>query len=228
MPDTAAEAPAPDQIVFDVEGMTCASCALRIERILSKQVGIASTVVNFAGQEARVMTNTEVDVASLVQSVERIGYEITVKTLETDRVDVVERYSDEERYQRRNFLGSLAFTIPVLILAWFIPESRSNGIAQWGLATVSEFYFGRQFHVAAAKRLRGFTASMDTLISIGTLAAWGTRSGRSSPTGHCSSTPPPSSSRSFSSDASSRPGPKAVLPRQSANSWSWARSRPGS
>lgn len=164
---------APEQITFDVEGMTCASCALRIERILSKQEGVATAAVNYAGQEARITAAPDVDVASLVEAVGKIGYEIAEKTPEMERVDIVERYSEEERYQRRNFIGAMIFTVPIILLAWLAPESRANGLLQWGLATVVEFVFGWQFHRVAAKRLRGLDANMDTLVSVGTLAAWG-------------------------------------------------------
>jgi len=163
----------PDHITFDVEGMTCASCALRIERILSRQEGVVTAVVNYAGQEARVTATPDVDVAALIRAVEKIGYEISEKTPDMERVDIVERYSDEERYQRRNFIGAVIFTVPLILLAWLVPESRANGLLQWTLASVVEFVFGWQFHRVAAKRLRGFDANMDTLVSVGTLAAWG-------------------------------------------------------
>ena len=68
----------PDTISFDVEGMTCASCALRIERVLGRQDGVESAVVNFAGQEARAVVDPgTVDIEGLQAAIEKLGYEIT-------------------------------------------------------------------------------------------------------------------------------------------------------
>ena len=66
-----------DTLVFDVEGMTCASCALRIERVLGKQEGVDSAVVSLAGKEARVTAAHGVDVSVLTEAAARIGYTLT-------------------------------------------------------------------------------------------------------------------------------------------------------
>ena len=60
---------------FDVEGMTCASCAARIERVLQKQEGVASATVNYAGHEAVVTVGPEVDATTLETAIERLGYQ---------------------------------------------------------------------------------------------------------------------------------------------------------
>ncbi|MDP2623295.1 MAG: heavy metal-associated domain-containing protein, partial [Actinomycetota bacterium] len=62
------------QLLFDLEGMTCASCAVRIERVLSKQPGVESAVVSLAGQEARVTVDPSVDIGKLTEAVSKIGY----------------------------------------------------------------------------------------------------------------------------------------------------------
>jgi copper-transporting P-type ATPase V len=157
---------------FDVEGMTCASCAIRIERILSRQEGVEQAIVNFAGSEARVVAAPEVDTDRLVQAVRKIGYDMHEATPEKARVDVTERFTDEERTQWRNFLGAVAFTIPVMILAMAVAGGWSR-VLQWVLVTPVEFYFGLQFHRITIKRLYAFDATMDTLVSVGTLAAYG-------------------------------------------------------
>ena len=161
-----------DHLTFDVEGMTCASCALRIERVLSKQEGVGSAVVNFAGQEARVVPSGPVDLDALREAIDRIGYHATLVTQDTERVDLAGRYSDEERYQRRNALAAAVLTIPAVILAMFGPEGSWVGPVVWALVTPVEFVFGWQFHRTAALRLRSSDANMDTLVSMGTLAAY--------------------------------------------------------
>ncbi len=162
----------PDQITFDVEGMTCASCALRIERILSRQDGVESAVVNFAGQEARATVAPGTDVSALQAAIDRIGYSITPLAPGEERVTPVERYAEEVRFQRRNVLFAALFTAPLMVLSMLVAKSDANRIAQLILTTPVVFVFGAQFHRIAFKRLRGLDATMDTLISIGSLAAY--------------------------------------------------------
>ena len=160
-------------LIFDVEGMTCASCAVRVERVLNKQEGVESAVVNFAGSEARVLGHPDLDLNRLTDAVEKIGYQIHLVDEEEERTSVVERYGEEVRFQWRNFLAAALLTLPVIILAMTGSDARSSLIVQWILVTPVEFIFGWQFHQAALKRLRSFGANMDTLVSIGTLAAYG-------------------------------------------------------
>jgi len=160
-------------LIFDVEGMTCASCAVRVERVLNKQEGVKSAVVNFAGSEARVLGHPDLDLNRLTDAVEKIGYQIHLVDEEEERTSVVERYGEEVRFQWRNFLAAALLTLPVIILAMTGSDARSSLIVQWILVTPVEFIFGWQFHQAALKRLRSFGANMDTLVSIGTLAAYG-------------------------------------------------------
>lgn len=157
---------------FDVEGMTCASCAIRIERILSKQDGVDQAVVNFAGSEARVVAAPGVDTDRLIEAVRKIGYDMHEIEPEQERIDVTERFNEEERTQLRNFIGAALFTIPVVIIA-MTASGATPRLLQWILVTPVEFVFGLQFHRIAAKRLRSFDATMDTLVSVGTLAAYG-------------------------------------------------------
>ena len=160
-------------LIFDVEGMTCASCAVRVERVLNKQEGVESAVVNFAGSEARVLGHPDLDLNRLTDAVGKIGYQIHLVDEEEERTSVVERYGEEVRFQWRNFLAAALLTLPVIILAMTGSDARSSLIVQWILVTPVEFIFGWQFHQAALKRLRSFGANMDTLVSIGTLAAYG-------------------------------------------------------
>lgn len=164
---------APDQITFDVEGMTCASCAVRIERVLSKQDGVDEALVNFAGSEARVVAEPGVDLERLVEAVRKIGYDMHAITEDEERVSTTERFNEEERAQWRNFLGAAALTVPAMLLAFFGGDAAWTRFAQWVLITPVEFYFGREFHRVMVKRIKSLDATMDTLISIGTLAAYG-------------------------------------------------------
>jgi heavy metal translocating P-type ATPase len=164
MPDT--------EIRFDVEGMTCASCAVRIERVLGKQEGVDTAVVNFAGQEARATVTSEADLESPRAAVARIGYEIAEIDPDDDRRSITERYNEEARYQLRNVIGSAAVSVPLMLLAMLGPDEPWNYWAQFVLATIVVFGFGSQFLRAAWKQVTSGSPAMDTLIATGTLAAW--------------------------------------------------------
>ena len=97
-----------DQITFDVEGMTCASCALRVERVLQRQDGVDQAVVSFAGQEARVEAAPGTDVEQLEAAVAKIGYTIVPVAEGEARVSATERFDAEAATQRRNVIGAAA------------------------------------------------------------------------------------------------------------------------
>jgi cation-transporting ATPase V/Cu+-exporting ATPase len=158
---------------FQVDGMTCASCALRVERILERQPGVSEAVVNFAGHEARVEIDpTGADVEALEVAVSKIGYGMSEIDDAAPRVPVTERYDEETSYQLRNLLLAAAFTVPIFLLSLLAEPTTEVGVVQWVLATPVVFVFGWQFHHTALRRLAGRTANMDTLVSLGTTAAY--------------------------------------------------------
>jgi len=160
------------QIRFDVEGMTCASCALRIERVLGKQDGVESAMVNFAGQEARATVSADVDIEILRAAVAKMGYQISEIDPQDDRRSITERYSAEAKVQLRNVIGSAALSLPLMALAMLGPDTTWNRVLQFLLATIVVFVFGAQFHKATWKQVTSLSPAMDTLISVGTLSAW--------------------------------------------------------
>ncbi|MGH8872988.1 MAG: heavy metal translocating P-type ATPase [Acidimicrobiia bacterium] len=160
---------------FDVEGMSCASCALRVERILSRQPGVSEASVNFAGAEARVVfDHAQADAEALAEAVRKIGYEIIEVSPESGEEHqlVAARYAEEARAQLRNVIGAAVLTIPVAVLAMAGVDAPWSRLLQWVLSTPILFYFGWQFHRSAVLRARSFDASMDTLVSLGTVAAY--------------------------------------------------------
>jgi len=164
-----------DSLIFEVDRMTCASCASRVERVLNKQDMVESAVVNFASGKARVelrASNNNEDLAQLEAAVAKIGYGLKLIEEDGEQINQVRKYTEEYRLQLRNFWGATALTFPAMVLAMFVPDSRLNVIVQWALVTPVIFWFGRQFHSAAAIRLKNLTTNMDSLVSLGTLAAY--------------------------------------------------------
>jgi heavy metal translocating P-type ATPase len=172
-----------DTLVFDVAGMTCASCALRIERVLGRQEGVETAVVSLAGKEARVTAAPGIDLSMLTDAVAKIGYTLTPVVAGEERESLKERYDEETHYQRRMALGAAIFALPAVLLSMFWPMPDDHGMDMgggsgwleavvWALTTPVVFVFGWQFHRNAAIRLKGRAANMDTLVSMGTLAAY--------------------------------------------------------
>jgi Cu+-exporting ATPase len=151
--------------------MTCASCAVRVEKKLNKLDGVQAAV-NYATERASVEFDAgEVSPEQLVAAVESAGYRATLP--HEDATDEAAP-EDPAASLRRRLLVSAALTLPVLLLA-MIPTLQFDGW-QWlslQLATPVVLWGGWPFHRAAHVNARHGAATMDTLISIGTLAAWG-------------------------------------------------------
>jgi len=158
------------RLELPIEGMTCASCAVRVEKKLNKLDGV-SAAVNYATERASVEFDSgAVSPEQLVAAVESAGYRAA---LPTDVADAAPQ-QDPAAALRFRLLVSAALTLPVLGLA-MIPALQFDGW-QWlslQLATPVVLWGGWPFHRAALVNARHGAATMDTLISLGTLAAWG-------------------------------------------------------
>jgi Cu+-exporting ATPase len=152
---------------LDLEGMTCASCATRIEKKLNKLDGVEATV-NFATEQATVHSDRAVPIADLVGAIESAGY--GAREVAPAHVHLAD---EPARVLRRRLAVAIGLTVPVALLA-MVPPLQFSGWewAALALATPVVFWSGIGFHRAALKAARHASASMDTLISMGTLAAW--------------------------------------------------------
>jgi Cu+-exporting ATPase len=154
---------------LDLEGMTCASCAARIEKKLNKLDGVEATV-NFATERATVHCDPAVSVDQLVGAVESSGYGARPAPSAHDRGG---RDRDESPALPRRLIVAIVLTVPVSLLA-LVPPLRFAGW-EWVALVLSipvVFYSGIGLHRAALQNARHLTATMDTLISLGTLASW--------------------------------------------------------
>jgi len=152
--------------------MTCATCAVRIERVLGRQVGVEAASVNLAGASALVRVNDDADVESLTSAVARIGYTIAPHAGGMKPRDMVEHYHDDEKTQWRRFWVAAVLTLPAVLLAMFGPDTLWSRLMQGALVTPVVFWCGWQFHRVAFRQARHLSANMDTLISLGSLAAY--------------------------------------------------------
>nr|WP_269811391.1 heavy metal translocating P-type ATPase [Kineosporia rhizophila] len=160
---------------MDIGGMTCASCAMRIEKKLNKLEGVAASV-NYATEKARVIVPEGYDPAALIAEVEKTGYTAALPVTEKDEVsgagDVAE--DPELASLRQRLLVSVALSLPVIVMAMAPALQFTNW--QWASLTLAApviVWGAWPFHRAAWTNLRHGAATMDTLISLGTAAAFG-------------------------------------------------------
>ena len=161
-----------ERLQLPIEGMTCASCANRIEKRLNGLDGVEASV-NYATEAASVEYDAlAVGPEQLIEAVERAGYRATLPSTEPAAAE--QAGDDPLTLLRRRMLFATALALPVFVLA-MVPALQFDNW-QWlslQLATPVVLWAGWPFHKAAWQNLRHGEATMDTLISVGTLAAWG-------------------------------------------------------
>ena len=154
-----------------VEGMTCASCASRVQRTLGRQPGVEEARVNFAANRATVVYRPQsVTLEELSEAVGRIGYGIA--PVDDETADASEIHERDQRMWLRRVALSWPLGIIVLILSLFYIHTTSARWAAFVLTIPVQFVAGWPFIRTAVERARKLTANMDTLIAIGTLAAF--------------------------------------------------------
>jgi Cu+-exporting ATPase len=186
--------------VLNLEGMTCASCAMRIEKGLKKVPGVKDASVNLATEKATVTYDpTQTGIEQMVQKVEAVGYKATEQTAMSSlsrpsqvepgtatlaglhpstvgpsQVDEQGKRRQAEITRKRNLLilGSI-LTVPIVILSMFFMDAfPGENFLLLALTTPVWALVGWEFHRGALKTLRHGSANMDTLISVGSTAAY--------------------------------------------------------
>ena len=170
-----------NQINLVISGMSCAACASRIEKGLSKVDGVVEVNVNLALEEGRVdYFGSQVSERDLIERIEKLGYQAALK----EDAEAEEEISPREkviRKQQRKFIISAFLAFPLLwtmfghfsFTSWmYVPDFLMNPWVQLALATPVQFIIGWQFYVGAYKALRNGSANMDVLVALGTSAAY--------------------------------------------------------
>ena len=169
------------RIELDIEGMTCASCAARIEKKLGRMDGVQASV-NYATERATVLTDPEVSTEDLIATVEATGYHARPHLDPTSSAAAApeegdgagERREDSVDSLRQRVLVTFVLTLPVLAMS-MIPalQFRNWQWLSFAMTAPVVLWGAWPFHRAALLNLRHGAATMDTLISVGTLAAFG-------------------------------------------------------
>ncbi|MBB5831037.1 heavy metal translocating P-type ATPase [Brachybacterium aquaticum] len=171
---TGAPLPLGADIELEIGGMTCASCANRIERKLNKLDGVTASV-NYATEKARVSVPQGYDPADLITVVEQTGYTAALPAPPASATseDGEEQEDPELRSLRQRLIGAVVLSVPVIVLS-MVPALQFT-YWQWLCLTLASpviVWAAWPFHRAAAINLRHGAATMDTLISVGTISAY--------------------------------------------------------
>src|SRR5881409_1355505 len=152
------------ELVLDIEGMTCASCVTKIERALGELESVESAAVNLATRTATIRTSSTQD-ETMIRAVQSVGYGARPHTEERSA-------SEEEHEYVRRLVVAIAFTVPVVVLSFTVPHEAWAMRLAWALATPVQFYAGWPFLRGAFRAARHRTTTMDTLVAMGSLAAY--------------------------------------------------------
>lgn len=161
----------------DILGMTCASCAARIEKGLKRMAGVVSAQVNLATESGTVIFQPGItEPEAIYDRVKKLGYKAVPK-----RTEAEDEKDKELRRKRQKLIASVILSLPLLytMIAHLpfntglpIPQLLMNPWFQLVLAGIVQFYIGGQFYVGGTKALVNKSANMDVLVALGTSAAY--------------------------------------------------------
>ena len=158
---------------FPVLGMSCASCAARVDKTLNSQPGVQEASVNYASATAQVTYDAEVCSPLVLKAVvQHAGYDLLIDAQE-DVVDEAEK-AHLARYEslKKRTLWAIGLAVPIMVLSMAWMDVRWVNYVVWLLATPVVFVLGRGFFISAWKQLKHGTCNMDTLVALSTGIAY--------------------------------------------------------
>ena len=160
---------------FDVQGMTCAACAARIEKVLNRLPGVSATV-NLATERARVSYPASVGPEDITAAVRKAGYD-AYPVANVPSEEHARRQQQSDRHEALRFWISVALTTPFLVqmVLMLVMHGGHEFLPPWiqlALATPVQFWIGKRFYTGAFNALRSGGANMDVLVALGTSMAY--------------------------------------------------------
>lgn len=152
--------------------MTCASCAINVERAIGAQKGVVTASVNFAAATVLIeflpnITNPK----TIRQAVQSIGYDLLID--ETEPEETLEAIQQKKfRRLKRKTLAALLLSLPIVAIAMFLTDMPGANVWMWLLATPVLFWLGKDFYINAWKQAKHRSANMDTLVALSTGVAY--------------------------------------------------------
>ena len=182
-PSPEASADASETHTIRVEGMTCASCVARVERVLSRAEGVEAAAVNLATERATIRARGLSD-GDLIARIEKAGFGASVQTDDSAKAAAASREAEDRKLSRRLWLA-VALTIPIWLLE-MVPMAipplatwldatlgvQAIRLVLFALGTAVQFGPGLGFYKKGWAALRGLSPDMDSLVMIGTTAAY--------------------------------------------------------
>ena len=169
------------EVSYPVKGMTCAACVSRVEKILTKVEGIQDISVNLANEKAYFKINETTDINKAVDLLNEYGYSLDIKTEKKE--ETIEDTNSEFNKLKRDFIFSLVLTIPIFVTSMTIDLFFMDKITPFFQENINKillllttpiiFIPAKRFYIAFWKNFKHFSADMNTLIAIGTGAAYG-------------------------------------------------------
>lgn len=176
-----ADASAAETTQIQIEGMTCASCVARVERSVAKVEGVDDVAVNFANSIGTITHSGQLDKSKIVAAIEKAGYTVKVKSddihshhsASEHAAHLAAESAEQMNRARLELIIAATLTIPTIAISmlWH-PRAVWMNWLLFAMATPVIFVAGRQFFKNTWNALKHFTTTMDTLISVGTTAAW--------------------------------------------------------
>ena len=159
--------------IFPILGMSCASCAARVDKTLNSQPGVQEASVNYASATAQVVYDADVcSPLNLKAAVQNAGYDLLVKGQGEEADEVEKAHADRYRNLQRRTMGAIVLAIPIMVLSMAFMHLAWVNYVVWLLSTPVVFVLGRGFFVGAWKQLRHGTSNMDTLVALSTGIAY--------------------------------------------------------
>ncbi len=157
---------------FPVAGMSCASCAARVDKTLNRQPGVAAAAVNYAAARATVAYDPSLcSPEALQRAVRAAGYDLLIADGEAGN-EMEQRHRKELRALQCRTAWAIALAAPVAVISMGFPDMPHADLAMWALSTPVVCWLGRGFFVRAWKQFRHGTANMDTLVAGSTGTAY--------------------------------------------------------
>ena len=158
---------------YPVLGMSCTSCAARVDKTLNGLPGVYQATVNYATAVAQVEYNPEVcSDATLQSAVQDAGYDLLVDTGEDVADKAEEIRLTRYRKIKRRTVAALLLSLPIMVISMFFEDISSLKYVLWILATPVVFGLGREFYINAWRQLKHGTSNMDTLVAVSTGIAY--------------------------------------------------------
>ena len=161
------------QEAFPILGMSCASCAARIDKTLNHQPGVSKAAVNYASGVATVeYDRSQCTPETLQQAVQAAGYDLLIKQDENTLDEVEQVHNKKYRALKFRTTWAIILSVPIVIIGMFFMNMPYANLIMWILSTPVVFWLGRSFFVSAWKQLKHGSANMDTLVANSTGIAY--------------------------------------------------------